>query len=58
MKKKNYVDQIFALIWLVQKFIEKDRKLFTVYVTLEGAVVCTKDTWWRKAGAGGNLIFL
>ncbi len=59
-KGREYVDQILAVKILVQKYLEKDRKLFAAYMDLEKAYdrVDRKGLWdtLRVYGVGGQLL--
>ncbi len=59
-KGRGCVDQIFAVKILVEKYVEKDRKLFAAFMDLEKAYdkVDRKGLWdtQRVYGVGGQLL--
>ncbi len=59
-KGRGCVDQIFAVKILVEKYLEKDRKLFAAFMDLEKAYdrVDRKSLWdtLRVCGVGGQLL--
>ncbi len=59
-KDRGCVDQIFAMKILVEKYLEKDRKLFAAFMDLEKAYdrVDRKGLWetLRVYGVGGKLL--
>ncbi len=59
-KGRGCVDQIFAVKILVEKYLEKDKKLFAAFIDLEKAYdrVDRKGLWdtLRVYGVGGQLL--